>query len=170
MTITPSSYPGGLPPLDAGRWSDVVARIEADGGPITPHPDEETLRRRAEHHPKPQLASVPIGPVLGNTETPMELDEEPPAVPPRLALPRPQEVHMTRPRKGTDTGRAVGAHLENLRKQRGLTIPEVASRMQVDRSYVYQIEHYGRDLRMDTVRRYCDAIGAHIHIRLKEVP
>lgn len=72
--------------------------------------------------------------------------------------------------KGTATGRALGAHLKSLRLQRRLTILEVAQGMKVDRSYVHQIENYGRDLRLETVRRYCDAIGARIHIGLKEAP
>jgi transcriptional regulator with XRE-family HTH domain len=70
--------------------------------------------------------------------------------------------------KGTATGRALGAHLKNLRCERGLAIREVAQRMDVDRSYIHQIENYGRDLRLETVRRYCDAIDAYIYIGLKE--
>lgn len=70
--------------------------------------------------------------------------------------------------KGTPSGRALGAHLKSLRLKRGLEIRQVAQLMKVDRSYVYQIEHYGRDLRIDTVRRYCDAIDAYIYIGLKE--
>ncbi|MFC3454031.1 helix-turn-helix domain-containing protein [Amycolatopsis speibonae] len=70
--------------------------------------------------------------------------------------------------KGTATGRALSAHLKSLRTQRGLAVSEVAQRMDVDRSYVSQIENYGRDLRLETVRRYCDAIGAYIYIGLKE--
>ena len=83
MTANPASDPipaAAYPVVErSGCWSTVVAAIEADGGPITPHPDPETLRRRAEHHPKPQPKSVPIDPTLGNTETPMDLDENPPA-------------------------------------------------------------------------------------------
>ncbi|RSN65437.1 hypothetical protein DMH01_03410 [Amycolatopsis sp. WAC 04182] len=83
MTANPASDPipaAAYPVVERpGCWSDVVAKIEADGGPITPHPDRETLRLRAEHHPKPQLESVPIGPQLGNTEAPMDLNEDPPA-------------------------------------------------------------------------------------------
>lgn len=79
MTITPSSYPGGLPTMKAGRWSDVVRAIEDDGGPITIHPDTETLRRRTERLPNLPPAPAPIGPILGNREAPMDLDEDPPA-------------------------------------------------------------------------------------------
>ena len=79
MTIHPSNYPEGLPPLDAGRWSDVVRAIELDGGPVTPHPDAETIRLRGLTCPKPHLEPAPIGPVLRQPETPMELDEDPPA-------------------------------------------------------------------------------------------
>ncbi|MFC3454032.1 hypothetical protein [Amycolatopsis speibonae] len=81
MTANPASDPipaASTPKLDAGCWSDVVRAIEHDGGPITAYPDVETLRLRGILHPKPQLESVPIGPQLGNTETPMDLDEDPP--------------------------------------------------------------------------------------------
>ncbi|MGW4127982.1 hypothetical protein [Amycolatopsis japonica] len=84
MTLSPHNYPEGLPPLDAGCWSDLVRAIELDGGPITPHPDPETLRRRARFigPPRPTTATVTAGSVveLGAVSMPdMDLDEDPPA-------------------------------------------------------------------------------------------
>jgi hypothetical protein len=81
MTANPISDPAPGTPLGSDRpgcWSSLVRIIEEDGGPITLHPDAETLRRRAERIPKPHLEPAPIGPVLGNTESPMDLDEDPP--------------------------------------------------------------------------------------------
>lgn len=64
----------------------------------------------------------------------------------------------------------VGSYLAKLRHQAGLTAQEVAARMQVVPSSVSHFERDLTDPRMSTVRRYCDAIGAHIHIGLKEAP
>jgi DNA-binding XRE family transcriptional regulator len=66
----------------------------------------------------------------------------------------------------TSTG--VGAHLRTLRRQTGLTAVEVARRMGISKKRVWQIEVDARDHQMSTVVRYCDAIGARIHIGLNE--
>ncbi|RSN65436.1 hypothetical protein DMH01_03405 [Amycolatopsis sp. WAC 04182] len=64
----------------------------------------------------------------------------------------------------------IGRYLAKLRVSTGLSAQEVAHRMQVVPSAVSHFERDLTDPRMSTVRRYCDAIGAHIHIRLKEAP
>lgn len=60
----------------------------------------------------------------------------------------------------------IGSHLRSLRIERGLEQREVAERMHCTPSTVSHLETKGADVRMSTVVRYCDAIGARIHIGL----
>jgi transcriptional regulator with XRE-family HTH domain len=69
---------------------------------------------------------------------------------------------MTRRRK--DSG--FGARLQSLRKQTGLTQTEVARRMDSDPAAISKLEAGLNDLKISTILRYCDAIGARIHIGL----
>ena len=70
------------------------------------------------------------------------------------------------PRRRKDHG--VGAWLRTLREQAGLSQVEVARRMGYERSWVCHLERGSYDPRLSTVMRYCDAIGARIHIGLDE--
>ncbi|WP_134667873.1 hypothetical protein [Amycolatopsis sp. CFH S0078] len=71
----------------AGRWSDIVAKIEAEGGPITPHPDAETARRLAENTPRlPPVTAYNVT----RLEPALDTGEELPA--PIAAQPYPAEV------------------------------------------------------------------------------
>ncbi|MFB9926023.1 hypothetical protein ACFORO_12410 [Amycolatopsis halotolerans] len=78
--------------MSPARWSDIVAKIEADGGPITPHPDAETARRLAENPPKHR--SPVLAPKDTFHEAPLQVDEELPA--PIAAQPYPAESTETR--------------------------------------------------------------------------
>jgi len=106
MTANPASdpipRPFAVPRLGKpGCWSDVVAAIESDGGPITPHPDPETLRLRREHHPKPH--AVPTAETSGYTETPLDLDEDPPTPIPARAYDELRDIviaEVLTPRRG----------------------------------------------------------------------
>lgn len=69
-----------------------------------------------------------------------------------------------KPRRRKDSG--VGAWMKQLREQAGLSQAEVARRMGIDPGYVWQVEHGYKDLRISTILRYGDAIGARIHIGL----
>lgn len=74
---------------------------------------------------------------------------------------------MTAPaklRRRKDFG--IGARLGELRRQVGLSQADVAARMQVSPAAVWKLENGRMDPRLSTVLRYCEAIGAHIHIRL----
>lgn len=71
---------------------------------------------------------------------------------------------MTGARAGI--GLAIGQHLRSLRLQTGLGYSEVGRRMNTNPGRVYAIEHSGKDPRISTVTRYCDAIGARIYIGL----
>lgn len=77
-----------------------------------------------------------------------------------------------KPRKpATDRrDRGVGARLRQLRQQRGLTQADVADIIGVHATWVRHLERGSTDPGMTRVLRYCDAIGAHIHIGLKETP
>lgn len=71
------------------------------------------------------------------------------------------------PGEGRDkTG--IGRHLRALREERGLGVTEVAELMGVTHGRVSHIESGVHNTTMATVRRYCDAIGARIHIGLVE--
>ncbi|MFF4600579.1 helix-turn-helix domain-containing protein [Amycolatopsis sp. NPDC001319] len=59
---------------------------------------------------------------------------------------------------------ALGRHLRGLREQLGLTQVAVAKLMQCSSGHVNMIEQGQRDMRISTVIRYCDAIGARVHI------
>jgi len=71
-----------------------------------------------------------------------------------------------RTRRRKDSG--VGARLGQLREEAGLTQAEVAERMQVSPAAIWKLEHGRMDPRMSTILRYGDAIGAHIHIGLRD--
>ncbi|HET6286311.1 MAG TPA: helix-turn-helix transcriptional regulator [Amycolatopsis sp.] len=70
----------------------------------------------------------------------------------------------TRPRK--DSG--VGAWLKKLREDAGLPRTEVAARMGVERSQLAALECGYHDIRISTVLRYANAIGARVHIGLAD--
>lgn len=66
----------------------------------------------------------------------------------------------------TSTG--IGKHLRSLREAAGLSAAVVAERLGTRIERVYQIENDHRDSQMSTILRYCDAIGARIHIGLNQ--
>ncbi|MFD5245035.1 helix-turn-helix domain-containing protein [Amycolatopsis sp. NPDC058340] len=70
----------------------------------------------------------------------------------------------SKPRRRKDSG--VGAWLAELRTQAGLSQAEVARRMGIDASAVWQLEAGWNDFRMSTLDRYTTAIGARVHIGL----
>ncbi|MEA5366072.1 helix-turn-helix transcriptional regulator [Amycolatopsis sp., V23-08] len=70
----------------------------------------------------------------------------------------------------TSTSTGIGKHLRGLREQAGLSAAVVAERLGTDVGRVYQIENDHRDSQMSTIIRYCEAIGARVHIGLEEKP
>lgn len=66
-------------------------------------------------------------------------------------------------RKRKDCG--VGLRLRELREIRKLSVGQVARRMEIDPSAVWHIEHGTYDMKISTIARYCDAIGARLSIR-----
>lgn len=59
---------------------------------------------------------------------------------------------------------AIGRHLRSLRETAGLSQRDVARRMGRPDGTVSMIETGDRDPRVSTLLRYCEAIGARVHI------
>lgn len=64
--------------------------------------------------------------------------------------------------------RNIGAHLQLLRLERGINQRELAKLLHTTQSGISQIERDCRDVGFSTIMRYCEAIGARIHIGLPE--
>jgi transcriptional regulator with XRE-family HTH domain len=64
----------------------------------------------------------------------------------------------------------VGAKLQELREQAGLTGREVAARMRVHESLIRHLERGTTNPGFTKVLRYCRAIGVRIHIGLDDRP
>jgi DNA-binding XRE family transcriptional regulator len=60
----------------------------------------------------------------------------------------------------------IGVILRQARESAGLTQEEMARRLQTKKSAISRIENHADDVRLSTLRRYADAIGANLQIRL----
>ena len=60
----------------------------------------------------------------------------------------------------------IGVILRQAREAAGLTQEEVARRLQTQKSAISRIENHADDVRLSTLRRYADAVGADLQIRL----
>jgi HTH-type transcriptional regulator/antitoxin HipB len=60
----------------------------------------------------------------------------------------------------------IGVILRQARESAGLTQEEVARRLQTHKSAISRIENHADDVRLSTLRRYADAVGANLQIRL----
>jgi DNA-binding XRE family transcriptional regulator len=60
----------------------------------------------------------------------------------------------------------IGVILRQAREAAGLTQGEVAERLQTKKSAISRIENHADDVRLSTIRRYAEAVGATIRIRL----
>ena len=60
----------------------------------------------------------------------------------------------------------IGVILRQARESAGLTQEEVARRMQTKKSAISRIENHADDVRLSTLHRYADAVGASLQIRL----
>jgi transcriptional regulator with XRE-family HTH domain len=68
--------------------------------------------------------------------------------------------------KRRDSG--VGTRLRALRSQKGFTQAQVAERMHVHVTAIRHLERGATDPGITRVLRYCEAIGARLHIGLRE--
>lgn len=60
----------------------------------------------------------------------------------------------------------IGVILRQAREAAGLTQEEVARKLQTQKSAISRIENHADDVRLSTLRRYADAVGADLQIRL----
>jgi len=60
----------------------------------------------------------------------------------------------------------IGVILRQARESAGLTQDEVARRLRTKKSAISRIENHADDVRLSTLRRYADAVGATLQIRL----
>jgi len=70
-----------------------------------------------------------------------------------------------------EAGRAdfkIGVILRQARESAGLTQEEVARKLQTKKSAISRIENHADDVRLSTLRRYADAVGANLQIRLAQ--
>jgi ribosome-binding protein aMBF1 (putative translation factor) len=60
----------------------------------------------------------------------------------------------------------IGVILRQAREAAGLTREEVAQKLQTKKSAISRIENHADDVRLSTIRRYAEAVGANLQIRL----
>jgi ribosome-binding protein aMBF1 (putative translation factor) len=60
----------------------------------------------------------------------------------------------------------IGVILRQARESAGLTQEEVAFKLQTKKSAISRIENHADDVRLSTLRRYADAVGANLQIKL----
>ena len=60
----------------------------------------------------------------------------------------------------------IGVILRQARESAGLTQEEVALKLKTKKSAISRIENHADDVRLSTLRRYADAVGANLQIRL----
>ena len=60
----------------------------------------------------------------------------------------------------------IGVILRQAREAAGLTQDQVAQRLQTKKSAISRIENHANDVRLSTLRRYAEAVGANLQIRL----
>ena len=68
-----------------------------------------------------------------------------------------------------DTGYAdfkIGVILRQAREAAGLTQDQVAKKLHTQKSAISRIENHADDVRLSTIRRYAEAVGASLQIRL----
>ncbi|HFE67369.1 MAG TPA: XRE family transcriptional regulator [Chloroflexi bacterium] len=70
---------------------------------------------------------------------------------------------------GFETGYAnfkIGVMLRQAREEAGMTQEEVARQLNTTRSAISRIENHAEDIRLSTLSRYAQAVGANLQIRL----
>ena len=60
----------------------------------------------------------------------------------------------------------IGVILRQAREAAGLTQDDVARRLKTKKSAISRIENHADDVRLSTLRKYADAVGASLQIRL----
>jgi DNA-binding XRE family transcriptional regulator len=62
----------------------------------------------------------------------------------------------------------IGVILRQAREEAGLTQEEVARRLHTKKSAISRIENHADDVRLSTLRRYAEAVGANLQISLAQ--
>lgn len=60
----------------------------------------------------------------------------------------------------------IGVILRQAREAAGLTQDQVAKKLHTQKSAISRIENHADDVRLSTIRRYAEAVGANLQIRL----
>ncbi len=60
----------------------------------------------------------------------------------------------------------IGVILRQAREEAGLTQEEVARHLHTKKSAISRIENHADDVRLSTLRRYAEAVGANLQINL----
>lgn len=60
----------------------------------------------------------------------------------------------------------IGVVLRQAREAAGLTQEEVARRLNTTKSSISRIENHADDVRLSTLKRYAEAVGANLQIKL----
>jgi DNA-binding XRE family transcriptional regulator len=60
----------------------------------------------------------------------------------------------------------IGVVLRQAREAAGLTQEEVARRLHTQKSAISRIENHADDVRLSTIRKYAEAVGANLQISL----
>jgi len=60
----------------------------------------------------------------------------------------------------------IGVLLRQARESAGLTQEEVARRLHTKKSAISRIENHADDVRLSTLRRYAEAVGTNLQIKL----
>ena len=64
----------------------------------------------------------------------------------------------------------IGVILRQARESAGMTQEEVARRLNTTKSAISRIENHAEDIRLSTLNRYANAVGANLQIRLGRTP
>lgn len=62
----------------------------------------------------------------------------------------------------------IGVILRQAREAAGLTQAEVAQKLKTKKSAISRIENHADDVRLSTIRRYAEAVGANLQIQLAQ--
>lgn len=60
----------------------------------------------------------------------------------------------------------IGVILRQAREAAGLTQDEVAQKLQTKKSAISRIENHADDVRLSTIRRYAEAVGANLQMQV----
>ncbi|PPK66199.1 helix-turn-helix transcriptional regulator [Actinokineospora auranticolor] len=134
--------------------ADLVARVPSP-------PERETYRTWERGIRPPSLVAVAqVSPVLG--VDPAWVLAAADGLSARDLLTATQALPVSPTTAGTPLMAAVGACLAGLRRDKGITKPEVAARLDVHTESVTQYELGGRAASLDRLRAWCDLLGTHL--------